>query len=229
MAKLVVSFRNEVKGHYFLDKDRFAIGRHEDNDILLTDPSVSKFHAVILTIGNDQVLEDANSSNGVQVNGQKISKHILQNNDVVQLGDFQLKYINQRAPSNMDFDKTMFLKAVPLPENQSADAKPTVTEPAVSASLSAARSVNVSLPLGGVREADTKHEILIQRPLKTFGHSGKQIAMISRRPLGYYVTHVAGKKPTRLNGKKIGTQPCLLKENDFIEVADKKLVFFIKQ
>lgn len=229
MAKLVVSFRNEVTGHYFLDKDRFVIGRHEENDILLADPSVSKFHAVILTIGNDQVLEDTNSSNGVQVNGQKITKHILQNNDVVELGDFQLKYINQRAPSNMDFDKTMFLKAVPVPTNQLDDAMPPVSEPAASTSLSAARSVNVNFPLGGVREVNTKHEILIQRPLKTFGHSGKQIAMISRRPHGYYVMHVAGKKPTRLNGKNIGAQPRLLKENDFIEVADQKLVFFIKE
>lgn len=231
MAKLVVSFEGAVQGHYFLDKDRFAIGRKAGNDIFLDDPSVSKFHAAIITVGNDQVLEDTNSTNGIQVNGDKVTKHILQNNDVIEIGDFQLKYINQRATSNMDFDKTMMLESAPwqmddLPEN----AEP-LTKPQLATAVSSARSVKASFPLGGVKGVKGENigqEIVISRPLKTFGQPGTHVAMISRRPHGYYVTHVEGKKPTRLNGKSIGTQPQPLRENDLIEVADQKLIFFVK-
>lgn len=228
MAKLVVSVNGEIQGHYFLDKDRFVLGRKEDNDIFLDDPNVSKLHAAIITIGNDQVLEDTNSGNGVQVNGSKITKHILQNNDIFEIGEFQLKYINQRATSNMDFDKTMMLESAPWQIDELSEVSEPVTKPQLSTALSSARAVNVTFPLGGVKDRDVGNETLISRPLKTFGQPGQHLAMISRRPHGYFVTHVEGKQPTRLNGKSIGTQPHLLQENDLIEVADKKLIFFMK-
>ena len=231
MAKLVVSFEGAVQGHYFLDKDRFTIGRKADNDIFLDDPSVSKFHAAIVTIGNDQVLEDSNSTNGVQVNGEKVTKHILQNNDVIEIGDFQLKYVNQRASSTMDFDKTMMLESAPWQVNELSEYTEPATKPQLATALSSARSVKASFPLGGVKGMKgeyTGQEILISRPLKTFGQPGLQVAMITRRPHGYYVTHVEGKKLTKLNGKSIGTQPHPLRENDLIEVANQKLIFFMK-
>lgn len=231
MAKLVVSFEGAVQGHYFLDKDRFTIGRKADNDIFLDDPSVSKFHAAIITIGNDQVLEDSNSTNGVQVNGEKVTKHILQNNDVIEIGDFQLKYVNQRASSTMDFDKTMMLESAPWLVNEVSEYTEPATKPQLATALSSARSVKASFPLGGVKGVKGEYngqEILISRPLKTFGQPGLQVAMISRRPHGYYVTHVEGKKLTKLNGKSIGSQPHPLRENDLVEVANQKLIFFMK-
>ena len=228
MAKLVVSSEGEVQGHYFLDKDRFTIGRKSDNDIFLDDPSVSKFHAAIITIGNDQVLEDTNSTNGVQVNGDKVTKHILQNNDLIEIGDYQLKYINQRATSNMDFDKTMMLESASWQTNELSESE---AKPQLATAVSSARSVKASFPLGGVKAVKGENvgqEILVSRPLKTFGKPGVHLAVITRRPHGYYVTHVEGKKPTKLNGKSIGTQPQPLRENDLIEVADQKLIFFMK-
>ena len=231
MAKLVVTFKGAVQGHYFLDKDRFIIGRKADNDIFLDDPSVSKSHAAIVTTGNDQILEDTNSTNGVQVNGDKVTRHILQNNDIIEIGDFQLKYINQRATSNMDFDKTMMLESAPWPTEELSENANPATRPQLATAVSSARSVKASFPLGGVKGVKGEYigqEILVSRPLKTFGQPGSQVAMITRRPHGYYVTHVEGKKPTRLNGKSIGAQPQPLQENDLIEVGDQKLIFFMK-
>jgi pSer/pThr/pTyr-binding forkhead associated (FHA) protein len=50
---------------------------------------------VIVTILNDSFLEDLNSTNGTYVNGQPIKKHFLQNSDVVELGKYKLKYLNE--------------------------------------------------------------------------------------------------------------------------------------
>ncbi len=231
MAKLIVSFEGTLEGHYFLDKERFVIGRKSDNDISLEGPGVSNIHAVIVTISNDHVLEDARSTNGILVNGIKVEKHILQNNDVIELSGYQLKYINQRATSDRDFDKTMIKKAeqleAELPEHRTLHVKP----PLATAVFSA-RSVKTSFPLGGVKNMKGQppgEEILISRPLKTFGKPGMQVLMISRRPHGYYVTHVEGRKHPKVNGKSIGTQACLLKENDLIETGDVKLIFFIQR
>ncbi|MHB1176214.1 MAG: FHA domain-containing protein [Sulfuriferula sp.] len=232
MAKLIVSCEGAIVGHYFLDKERFVIGRKPDNDIALEGAGVSNLHAVILSSGNDHVLEDTDSTNGVSVNGEKITRRILQNNDVIELSGYQVKYVNQRAISDMDFDKTMIMKSVPLdveplPRKDAMPGKPQLA----TATLSA-RSIKTNFPLGGVKDMkapQSGEEILISRPLKTFGQAGVQVIMVSRRPQGYYVTHVEGRRHPRVNGKSIGSQPFLLRENDLIEAEDVKLKFFMKQ
>ena len=52
-------------------------------------------HAVIVTILNDSFLEDLGSTNGTVVNGNPIKKHFLQNNDVIELGKYKLKFIGE--------------------------------------------------------------------------------------------------------------------------------------
>lgn len=224
MAKLVVSQNGMVEGHYFLDQARFTLGRLSDSDIILNHPGVSNMHAVIVTVSNDHILEDMGSTNGTLINGEKITKHILQNNDVIELGCYQLKYVNQRANSDMDFDKTM-ITTVEITEH---DLTP---QPMLATAVSAARAVKTSFPLGGVKHVKGEfagHDILIDAPLKTFGRPGTQLLMISRRPLGYYVTHVEGRRTPRINGKSIGTQPVLLSPNDRVEIADLELEFYLQ-
>lgn len=232
MAKLIVSIAGVVDGHYFLDKDRFTIGRRPDNDIFLDDPVVSNVHAVIVTVSNDQVLEDAASTNGIRVNGEKVTRRILQNNDVIEVGGYQLKYINQRATPDMDFDKTLIVKAAQLNPDALPEAEELQVRPHLTTAAPTARSVKTSFPLGGVKGMEGQYagqDILISRPLKTFGQPGVQLVMIARRPHGYYLTHVEGKRQPRVNGKSIGTQAYLLQENDLIEAGDVKLQFFIQR
>lgn len=225
MAKLVVSQNGMVEGHYFLDKPRFTLGRLLHSDIYLNHPSVSNLHAVIVTLSNDHILEDVGSTNGTLINGEKIDKHILQNNDTIELGCYQLKYVNQRANSDMDFDKTMITTAAMTDVDQLS------AKPVLATAVSAARAVKTSFPLGGVRHLKGEfvgHEVLINAPLKTFGRPGTQLLMISRRPLGYYVTHVEGRRTPRINGKSIGTQAVLLNVNDRVEIADLVLEFYLQ-
>ncbi len=232
MAKLVVSYNGTVEGHYFLDKNRFTIGRIPDNDIFLNDPGVSNVHAVIVTMSNDHVLEDVASTNGVLVNEKKIAKHILQNNDVIELSGYQLKYVNQRARADMDFDKTMISTQALWGANGSPDAMTLPVKPLLSTSVLSARAMKTNFPLGGVvylNGDDADEKILIDAPLKTFGQPGKQVMMISRRPHGYYVTHVEGKNTPKVNGKSVGSRAWPLEENDVIEIGELKLKFFISK
>ena len=225
MAKLVVSQNGMVEGHYFLDKARFTLGRLSESDIYLNHPGVSNMHAMIVTVSNDHILEDMGSTNGTLINGEKITKHILQNNDVIELGCYQLKYVNQRANSDMDFDKTM-ITTVAISEHDHL-----TPQPMLATAVSAARAVKTSFPLGGIKHVKGEfagHDVLIDAPLKTFGQPGTQLLMISRRPLGYYVTHVEGRRTPRINGKSIGTQPVLLSPNDRVEIADLELEFYLQ-
>ena len=112
-AKLILSMDGLVLKEITLTKERTTIGRKPHNDIQIDNLAVSGEHAVIVTILNDSFLEDLGSTNGTLVNGQPIKKHFLQSNDVVELGKYKLKYVNETAAGvakAADFEKTMVLR-----------------------------------------------------------------------------------------------------------------------
>jgi pSer/pThr/pTyr-binding forkhead associated (FHA) protein len=110
MAKLIMSLDNAVIREVPLDKERVTIGRKPHNDIQIDNLAVSGEHALIVTILNDSFLEDLGSTNGTLVNGNPVKKHILQTNDVVEIGKYKLKYVNETNAGQAtvaDFEKTM--------------------------------------------------------------------------------------------------------------------------
>ncbi|HEY8297698.1 MAG TPA: FhaA domain-containing protein [Candidatus Baltobacteraceae bacterium] len=68
------------------------VGRSEDRDLFLVDPSVSRAHAIIETDAGWPVLHDLGSTNGTFVNGERISSQRLENGDVVAFGNTQLRF-----------------------------------------------------------------------------------------------------------------------------------------
>lgn len=112
MAKLILSMDNLVLKDIPLDKERISIGRKAQNDIQIDNLAISGTHAVVVTILNDSFLEDLDSTNGTFVNGQQVKKHFLQNNDVIELGKYRLKYVKEANPyvAQEDFEKTMVLR-----------------------------------------------------------------------------------------------------------------------
>lgn len=94
MATLILSMDGLVLKEIALSKERMTIGRKSRNDIQIDNPAISGDHAAIVTILKDSFLEDLGSTNGTLVNGQPVTKHFLRNNDVIEVGKYRLKYVN---------------------------------------------------------------------------------------------------------------------------------------
>ena len=231
MAKLVLSMNGSVLGNYFLEKERFAIGRKPTCDIQINDQGVSKEHAIILTVGNDQILEDMGSTNGTLVNGHAVKRQILQNGDVIEVGRYRLKFVNQKAMPDMDFDKTLMIPAFDRTKISVEGAVKLGEDTAsISTAVANARNVKTIFPLGAVRGIGGTlmgREIDLARAITPLGKLGGS-AIITRRPVGYFIVHVAGKKHPVVNGKSIGTEPYALDNLDQIEVGLDKLQFYLK-
>jgi hypothetical protein len=71
-------------------------------------------------------------------------------------------------------------------------------------------------------------ELELSKPLTTLGKPGVQVAVLTRRPQGYFITHVEGANRPAVNGQQIGTAPHALKDHDVIELAGVKMEFFLK-
>ena len=227
MAKLIVSQRGEVIENCFLNESSFTIGSMADNSLCLTAEGISRSHARITSVGNDDILEDLNSTNGTLVNGQPVTRHILQNDDIVEIADFQIRYRNHKAIDGPSFDRTMIIQ--PGSQTLNVPAQPMGAYALATAKKALRFKKSGRMGLIQVLDGDqVKEEIELSEVLHTFGVAGKQLAVINSRPHGYFITHVEGEKTARLNGKPIGLEPRPLTPNDSIEVGGEKLLFLLK-
>jgi pSer/pThr/pTyr-binding forkhead associated (FHA) protein len=70
---------------------RTLLGRSEHNDVCLPSPYLSRHHAVIVGTPEGYYLVDLNSVNGVVLNGRRIERAMLCDQDVLSIGPFRLK------------------------------------------------------------------------------------------------------------------------------------------
>jgi hypothetical protein len=99
------------------------------------------------------------------------------------------------------------------------------------ASATATAPAKPGQPIGAIQllsGANAGKELELNKPLTTLGKPGVQVAVLTRRPQGYFITHVEGSSRPAVNGQQIGAAPHALKDHDVIELAGVKMEFFIK-
>ena len=77
---------------------RLVIGRTADNDIQIDSKFISRHHCQIVTQPSSCLIEDLNSTNGIYVQSKRVRRHNLNDGDVVQVGQHEIMYIDERAP-----------------------------------------------------------------------------------------------------------------------------------
>jgi pSer/pThr/pTyr-binding forkhead associated (FHA) protein len=80
-----------------LDKHVFKIGRSLDNDLVLNDPSVSRYHAEIIYHNSRFMLMDKNSSTGVYLNNKKADVSPLFAGDIIQVSHTPIMFMFKGA------------------------------------------------------------------------------------------------------------------------------------
>lgn len=282
-AKLILSMDGAVLQEYVLGKERMTIGRKPHNDIVIDNLAVSGEHAAIVTILNDSFLEDLDSTNGVMVNGASVKKHFLQNNDLIEIGKYKLRYLNmqqsQAAAAEDDYEKTIVLRkpasapkvnppaatqvsyemtgkfeaetpkpiispsvAAPAPVRQESNreaagqAASLRTDAASTTALNPAAHTpqgqqGATIPLAAVQiltGPNAGKELDLVKNLTTLGKPGVQVVVVTRRPHGYFITHVEGASYPALNGKTLDAHQHPLSNHDIIDLAGVKMEFFFK-
>ncbi|MGZ5080909.1 MAG: FHA domain-containing protein [Usitatibacter sp.] len=121
--------------------------------------------------------------------------------------------------------------AIPAPERTSPPvASPTASVPGARPAAAPAGAA------GPLREAAIQvlsgaaagRTLDLTKNLTTIGKPGLQVAVITKRPNGYFITHVEGATYPTLNGASLGAQAHALGDHDLIEIAGVKMEFFYK-
>lgn len=99
MAKLVIKHDGIVIKDFPIEKKSMTIGRNAGNDIQLDDAAVSGQHARIIIEPNEYLddhdniyIEDMDSTNGTQVNGLPVKRHLLKNGDQLLIGKHKMGF-----------------------------------------------------------------------------------------------------------------------------------------
>ncbi|MFQ6040778.1 MAG: SpoIIE family protein phosphatase [Candidatus Poribacteria bacterium] len=74
-----------AKETHHLTKPKTSIGRREENDIVVSDLTVSRNHAEIIADAGKFILKDLSSKNGTYLNGERIEVAEIKNNDIISL------------------------------------------------------------------------------------------------------------------------------------------------
>jgi chromosome segregation ATPase len=76
---------------------RTRIGRGQGCELQVDSSSVSRHHALIVVGPRDTIIEDLNSTNGVILNGRKITRAFLTDGDTIIVGEVQFRYAAKPA------------------------------------------------------------------------------------------------------------------------------------
>ncbi|MHC4914654.1 MAG: FHA domain-containing protein [Planctomycetota bacterium] len=106
MASLVVISGRGKGINFSLPTDRdTVIGRGRSCGLQILDPYMSRKHGVIAPDGEDFVIKDPGSANGVTVNGKQVEEQKLADGDKIRLGMSEMEfYVLDAAPAAADAD-----------------------------------------------------------------------------------------------------------------------------
>lgn len=92
-SRLIVSKDDKQIGSFDLNKEYFSIGRRADNDFLIDDKKVSRYHAQIVTNNGDSYLRDLDSTNGTYIGTDMVETHHLSDGEVFIIADIVFQYL----------------------------------------------------------------------------------------------------------------------------------------
>jgi general secretion pathway protein A len=98
LGRMLLAHEGKTVAERGLKPGRLVIGRTPDNDLQIDSKFISRHHCQIVTQADACVIEDLNSTNGIFVKSKRVRRHNLNDGDVVQVGQHEIMYIDERAP-----------------------------------------------------------------------------------------------------------------------------------
>jgi pSer/pThr/pTyr-binding forkhead associated (FHA) protein len=232
MAKIQLKFKNAVlKEMPVTEVMLLTIGRKEGNDLVIDNPAISGSHARLVQEDETFFIEDLGSLNGTFLNGQKVTKHVLKDKDVVLIGNHTVEFFSEKpqdaeAARSGDRGRSMSETIIMAPAEQKMI-------------LTSTEKMEV---LGGfiiIEGSTDKKDYLLKDRITTIGKDDaaliplkgffapKVAALVNRRKEGYFISPSSG-KDLKINDQKV-THRYDLKDGDIVEIGDLKMQFYLKE
>jgi signal transduction histidine kinase len=91
LYRLHITHGNRYNFEHVVSAEPMILGRSARADIMLSEDSVSRNHARLFVTDGELIIEDLGSSNGVVVNGNRVTRSAISASDIVQIGCYILR------------------------------------------------------------------------------------------------------------------------------------------
>jgi pSer/pThr/pTyr-binding forkhead associated (FHA) protein len=237
------------KPHNDIQVDNLAVsGEHAAIITILNDSFIEDLNSTNGTLVNGKPIKKHFLQNNDVI---EIGKHKLKYfNDApmaASAADFEKTMIIRKpaaatpVASPASSDTQTNLRPLPMPGSMQPTASPPPLPPAATyAPAPAPAPVRPAAPAhdpnGPARDsaiqvlsgAAAGRTLDLVKNLTTIGKPGVQVAVITRRPTGFFITHVEGTSFPTINGVALGGHAQQLSDHDLIEIAGVKMEFFYK-
>lgn len=222
---LVVKAGERVVRRLPVTRERLTLGRRPYNDVVLDDLTVSGEHA-LLSFGREGILvRDLNSRNGTLVDGRAVSECVVEPGARVEIGIYRVGI----EESDDELVEPAPIPVLPQAETPQGGSPPPglvgrspepvdVAELPVAPSAPSAPSAQeagleyLTGAYAGIRQP-------LERAITRVSDGGTQVAVISKRKSGFFLTHLEGPGTPRVNGESVGHSGRRLADGDQIELG----------
>lgn len=97
-ARLVMLTGNNPGKEYDLTVNLYVVGRSEEANLRIDDPSISRAHARLDGDEHQWTISDLDSINGILVNGNKRDDYLLKSGDIIELGTVKMRFVPPGEP-----------------------------------------------------------------------------------------------------------------------------------
>lgn len=223
MPTLTLSFKGKVLHVFPVREGETVIGSDPGSTIHIDSLAIQPHHARITSSGGKAVLYDlGTASEGTLVNNKRVEEQELKDGDIIRVGKHTLTYAAEamaEAPAVEEVEVTA------VPESDDIEDKPELPDTS-DLKLEPIKKQTAWLQiLSGNNLGKT---IKISRKLTNLGTPGIQVALIAHRNDGYFLSHLEGKNPPKVDQVSIGDKSWPLKDGQVIEIGNIKMQFFLQ-
>ncbi|WP_428604815.1 FHA domain-containing protein [Sedimenticola sp.] len=215
MPKLTLCFKGRFIGLHNLAAGSNIIGRDVDADIHIESLAIAGRHAQI-TIKSEQCHISPLDDNLIRINQRPVSEETqLAHGDTIQIGKHELFF----ADDVIELAPRDNVHAIGDP-----DRKPRTADNAFDQLIS---SIN-TLPSGTIQILSGRHLgkiIPLQRGLTRLGLTGNECAVVAHRDDGYYISHLEGDVPPKVNNRSIDNRSVRLEDGCEILLGNTRMRF----
>jgi len=206
---------------YLREGDTLQIGRETNSDVVLSDPGVSRHHAILAWREGGFEIADLGSTNGTRVNNELITKpHWLQNGEVMRVYEVELTFLVLGPESD---ESRLSPNQVTTGEQPTFVVPPEAPSPHLIVSAGSEEGRQITLPTGIIKIGRATSRDTWDVSLQDRGIS-RPHAQIELQGEGFTLTDLGSANGTRVNGRDI-EEPTILRDGDVIELGETTLLF----
>ncbi|EPD36261.1 MULTISPECIES: FHA domain-containing protein [Delftia] len=235
MPTLVISIDGAVIKEVQLTKERTTLGRRPYNDIVIDNLAVSGEHAVLSIVDGAVIIEDLRSTNGTYVNGQPILRQTLNHGDLLDIGKYKIRFVQQQVSASSRSALAAIAAAVeatrpaPLAEDlpsQFSTQTPSGFDHTLPPSMAGLATRQAAIRMLNGNAAG--REVPLVKVVTTLGKPGVAVASITQKHHGFVLAQLEGDALSlKLNGQEIGRRAAPLQHGDMLELAGTQMQFLV--